>query len=165
MSTVRAWWPRAENPLLVRVRSRELQPHCDLAADDDRCDRDEGDHQHPRRDPARRSGGGAGSPATWSRSRPLSPGRTRCPRCPALPGTTRCRHRQAAAAPGPRRARPAGRIRPQARPAAVPPASPVSAGGLMMSPFTGPVIWCQASAGSGGSQACPRWRRGWRRAG
>jgi hypothetical protein len=23
------------------------QPHCDLAADDDRCDRDEGDHQHP----------------------------------------------------------------------------------------------------------------------
>jgi hypothetical protein len=47
----------------------------------------------PRRDPARWSGGGAGSPTAWSRSGPLSRNRTRCPRCPAPRGTTRCRHR------------------------------------------------------------------------
>ena len=43
----------------------------------------------------------------------FSRGRTRCPRCPASPGTTRSRHRPAAAARGPRRARPAVRLRPR----------------------------------------------------
>ena len=61
----------------------------------------------PRRDPARWSGGGAGSPTACSRSRPLSRDRTRCPRCPASRGTTRRRHRQAVVARVPRRARPA----------------------------------------------------------
>ncbi len=51
----------------------------------------------------------------------LSRGRTRCPRCPASRGRTRCRHRRPAAARGPRRARPAGRIRPPAWPGAQPP--------------------------------------------
>jgi hypothetical protein len=55
------------------------------------------------------------------RSRPLSRGRTRCPRCPASRGTTRCRHRQAVAARVPRRARPVVRIRPQVRPGALHP--------------------------------------------
>ena len=50
------------------------------------------------------------------RSRPLSRDRTRCPRCPASRGTTRCRHRQAVVARVPRRARPVVRIRPQVRP-------------------------------------------------
>ena len=53
------------------------------------------------------------------RSRPLSRDRTRCPRCPASRGTTRCRHRQAVAARVPRRARPVVRIRPQVRPGAL----------------------------------------------
>jgi len=57
-------------------------------------------------------------PPTNLRARPLSRGRTRCPRCPASRGTTRCRHRQAVAARVPRRARPVVRIRPQARPGA-----------------------------------------------
>ncbi len=59
----------------------------------------------------------------WARegSRPLSRDRTRCPRYPASRGTTRCRHRQAAAARVPRRARPAVRIRPQVRPGALHP--------------------------------------------
>ena len=54
-------------------------------------------------------------------SRPLSRDRTRCLRCPASPGTTRCRHRQAVVARVPRRARPVVRIRPQARPGALHP--------------------------------------------
>ena len=45
----------------------------------------------------------------------LSRDRTRCPRCPASRGTTRCRHRQAGVARGPRRGRPVVRIRPRAR--------------------------------------------------
>ncbi len=55
------------------------------------------------------------------RSRPLSRDRTRCPRCPASRGTTRCRHRQAVVARVPRRARPVVRIRPQVRPGALHP--------------------------------------------
>lgn len=51
-------------------------------------------------------------------NRPLSRYRTRCPRCPASRGTTRCSRRQSAVAPEPRRARPVARIRPQARPGA-----------------------------------------------
>jgi phosphoserine phosphatase RsbU/P len=54
-----------------------------------------------------------------ARSRPLSPSRTRCLRCPASRGTIRCRHRQAVAARVPRRARPVVRIRPQAQPGAL----------------------------------------------
>jgi hypothetical protein len=75
----------------------------------------------PRRDPGRCSGGGAGSPTACTRSRPLSPDRTRCPRCPASRGTTRRRHRQAVVARVPRRARPVVRIRPQVRPGALHP--------------------------------------------
>ena len=55
------------------------------------------------------------------RSRPLSRDRTRCPRCPASRGTTRCRHRQPVVVRGPRRARPVVRIRPQVRPGALHP--------------------------------------------
>jgi hypothetical protein len=55
------------------------------------------------------------------RSRPLSRDRTRCPRCPASRGTTRCRHRHATVARVPRRARPVVRIRPQVRPSALHP--------------------------------------------
>ena len=62
-----------------------------------------------------------GSALTCSRSRPLSRDRTRCPRCPASRGTTRCRHRQTVVARVPRRARPVVRIRPQVRPGALPP--------------------------------------------
>jgi hypothetical protein len=60
-------------------------------------------------------------PAAMPRWRPLSRDRTRCPRCPASRGTTRFRHRQAVAARVPRRARPAVRLRPQARPGALHP--------------------------------------------
>jgi hypothetical protein len=103
--------PRAMGPNVGQ------QPHCDPAADDDRGDRDEDDHQHV--GAIRR--GGAGSPTACSRSRPLSRDRTRCPRCPASQGTTRCRHRQAVVARVPRRARPVVRIRPQVRPGALHP--------------------------------------------
>lgn len=56
-----------------------------------------------------------------SRSRRLRRDRTRCPRCPASRGTTRCLHRQAVVARVPRRARPVVCIRPQARPGALHP--------------------------------------------
>lgn len=49
------------------------------------------------------------------RSRPLSRDRTRCPRCPASGGTTRCGHRHAVVARVPRRARPVVRTRPRVR--------------------------------------------------
>jgi hypothetical protein len=49
------------------------------------------------------------------RSRRLSRDRTRCPRCPASRGTTRCRHRRAAVARVPRPAGSAVRIRPPGR--------------------------------------------------
>lgn len=55
------------------------------------------------------------------RSRPLSRDRTRCLRCPASRGTTRCGHRQAVVARVPRRGRPVVRIRPQVRPGALHP--------------------------------------------
>jgi hypothetical protein len=55
------------------------------------------------------------------RSLPLSRDRTRCPRCPASRGTTRCRHRRAVVARVPHRARPVVRIRPQVRPGALHP--------------------------------------------
>jgi hypothetical protein len=58
---------------------------------------------------------------TRSRPRSLSRGRTRCPRCPASRCRTRRNHRQAVAARVPRRARPVVRIRPRARPGALPP--------------------------------------------
>ena len=94
-----------------------------------------GDAHHPRSDLAgardragptlipsgQWSGGGTGSPATCSRSRPLSRDRIRCPRCPASRCTTRCPHRQAVAARVPRRARPAVRTRPRAWPGALHP--------------------------------------------
>jgi hypothetical protein len=65
--------------------------------------------------------GGPTQGAKVPRSRPLSRDRTRCPRCPASRCTTRCRHRRAVVARVPRRARPVGRIRPQARPGALRP--------------------------------------------
>jgi hypothetical protein len=57
----------------------------------------------------------------WDRFAALSRDRTRCPRCPASRGTTRCRHRQAVVARVPRRAGPAVRIRPRAQPGALHP--------------------------------------------
>jgi hypothetical protein len=51
----------------------------------------------------------------------ISRDRTRCPRCPASRGTTRCSHRHAVVAHAPRRARPVVRIRRQVRPGALQP--------------------------------------------
>ena len=70
---------------------------------------------HPRRHTP------CGFALTCSRSRPLSRDRTRCPRCPASRGTTRCRHRRIAVVRVLRRARPVVRIRPQVPPGALPP--------------------------------------------
>ena len=67
--------------------------------------------------PPFRRGGHVENPA----ARTLSRDRTRCPRCPASRCTTRCRHRQAAVARVPRRARPVVRTRPRVRPGALHP--------------------------------------------